>query len=193
MRFRLASLPLLALLAPVLGAQLLGATPATPAPALSKEIPAKDSLTEVESKKRQALELYLRAKLLAGEAEFEESVRLFRKAVELDPADGQLRLEFAEELRDLGVFSEAEVQARKAVELLGGTPITRRTLGQILLASARDRAGVEAASAELKSANDAQPLEPSGAIAYAQTLLRLERPAEAVPVLEKILDKGRGS
>jgi tetratricopeptide (TPR) repeat protein len=136
----------------------------------------------------EARELYLRAKLLAG-----GGVRGIgspvHKAVELDPADGQLRLEFAEE-RDLGVFSGRVRPARPWSS--GRTPITPHAQG-ILLASARDRAGVEAASAELKSANDAQPLEPSGAIAYAQTLLRLERPTDAVPVLEKILDKGRGS
>ena len=154
--------------------------------------PSKTALTPAESRRRDAVDWYLRGRLHAQESEYEAAVKAFRKAVELDPADGSLRGEFAELLRDLSILGEAEKEARKAAELSPDDPWVQRILGQVLLMNARDRAGVEAAAAALKKANELQPGEPSGAMAYAQALLRLERPQEAVPVLERVLERGRG-
>jgi len=135
---------------------------------------------------------YLRGRLHAQESEFEAAVKAFRKAVELDPTDGSLRGEFAELLRDLSILGEAEKEAKKAAELSPNDPWVQRILGQVLLTNARERVGLEKAAAALKKANDLQPGEPLGAMAYAQALLRLDRPQEAVPVLERALDRGRG-
>jgi tetratricopeptide (TPR) repeat protein len=166
-------------------AALLAVLPAVAEP------PARP-LTPAEAKKRDAVDLFLRAKLHAQESEFEEALKDFRKAVELDPQDAALRAEFAELLRDLSILPEAEKEARKAVALSPSNPAALRVLGQVLLATAKDKAGYEAAAEELGKANEAAPGDTQTAISYAQTLLRLDRPADAVAVLERVLDKSRG-
>ena len=160
---------------------------------LAAQVPAKESLTPREARKRDAIEHFLKAKYMAQDSEFEEALKEFRKAVDLDPEDANLRREYAELLRDLPIYPEAEKQARKAVELAPENAGAQRVLGQVLLATAKDRRDVEAAAAALKRASDANPNEPSGAVAYAQALLRLDKPQDAAAVLEKVLDRGRGS
>src|SRR5450759_414906 len=136
---------------------------------------AKDALTQKESRRREAVEHYLRAKLYAQESEFEAAVREFKKAVELDPTDGALRREYGELLRDLTVYPEAEKEARKAVELSPNSAGAHRLLGQVLLAIAKDKGRLEEAASHLKAANELAPSDPQGAVAYAQVLLRLEK------------------
>src|SRR5450759_2802233 len=133
---------------------------------LTAQHSTQEGLGGRDVKKREAIEHYLRAKLYAQDSEFEEAVKEFRRAVELDPDDAGLRREYAELLRDLPVYADAEREARKAVELAPSNAGARRILGQILLATAKDRKDVEAAAAELKRANDAQPNEPTGAVSY---------------------------
>jgi tetratricopeptide (TPR) repeat protein len=153
---------------------------------------AKDALTQKESRRREAVEHYLRAKLYAQESEFEAAVREFKKAVELDPTDGALRREYGELLRDLPDYPEAEKEARKAVELEPKSAGSHRLLGQVLLSTAKDTPRLEEAAAELKKANALAPADPQGAVAYAQVLLRLEKPKEASSVLEGVLDLANG-
>lgn len=178
MRFRPAVAALaLAILAP----------PATAAPPARSE-----ALSPEESARRDAVERFLRARLFAAEGEFQEALKEFRRAVELDPADGHLRREYAEALRDFGILPEAEQQARKAVELVPGSAAAHRVLGQILLAAARDRDGIEGAIPPLKTANDLQPMEPAGALALGQAYLRLERYEDAAAVLSRVQQNVRG-
>jgi tetratricopeptide (TPR) repeat protein len=153
---------------------------------------AKDALTPVEARRREAVEHYMRAKLFAQESEFEAAVREFKKAVELDPADGALRREYGELLRDLPVYAEAEKEARKAVELEPASAGGHRLLGQVLLSTAKDKKRLEEAAAELRKANELAPSDPQGAVAYAQALLRLEKPKEASTVLEGVLNRANG-
>ena len=162
-------------------------------PMAAADKPMRDSLTPAEARQRDAVEHFLRARVLAGDSEFENALREYRRAVELDPTDGNLRREYAEALRELSVLPEAEREARKAVELAPAQPGTHRVLGQVLLAIAKDKAGLEAAAVQLKIANDVMPGDPIGSVSYAQVLLRLEKPEEAAHVLERVLDKGRGS
>ncbi len=163
------------------------APPATAAPPARSE-----TLSPDESARRDAVERFLRARLFAAEGEFQEALKEFRRAVELDPADGHLRREYAEALRDFGILPEAEQQARKAVELVPGSAAAHRVLGQILLAAARDRDGIEGAIAPLKKANDLQPMEPAGALALGQAYLRLERYEDAAAVLSRVQQNVRG-
>src|SRR5258706_884318 len=153
----------------------------------------RDPLSVTEAHRRDAVAHYLKAKVHASESEFEEAIKELKKAIELDPEDGNLRREFAELLRDLAIYPEAQVQARKAIELGPGNPGAHRILGQILLANVKERKDVEAAAAELKIANEAMPYDPVGALSYGQALLRLGKADEAATALEKVLDKGRGS
>lgn len=156
------------------------------------KVSVKDALGQKESRRREAVEHYLRAKLYAQDSEFEAAVREFKKAVELDPTDGALRREFGELLRDLPVYPEAEKEARKAVELSPNSAGAHRLLGQVLLATAKDKARLEEAAAQLKEANDLAPSDPQGAVAYAQVLLRLEKPKEASAALEGVIDRANG-
>jgi tetratricopeptide (TPR) repeat protein len=167
----------------------LSASAGSPPPAPT---PAAAVLSAAETRRRDAVEWYLKGRLHAQESEFEDAIKDMRRAVELDPNDGSLHAEFADLLRDLSVSVEAEKEARIAARLSPDDPWVERVLGQILLAQAKDRAGLEEAAAALKKANDLRPGDPSGAMAYAQTLLRLDRPKEAVTVLERALDRGRG-
>ncbi len=176
MSFRRLALPLVALLAAV---PAVGEPPARP-------------LTPAEAKKRDAVQRFLEAKLHAQESEFEDALKDFRKAVELDPQDAALRAEFAELLRDLSILPEAEKEARKAVELAPANPAALRVLGQVLLATAKDKPGYEAAADVLRKANEALPGDSQTAVSYAQILLRLDRPADAAAVLERVLEKSRG-
>lgn len=151
-----------------------------------------EALSPAESSRRDAVERFLRARLFAAEGEFQEALKEFRRAVELDPADGHLRREYAEALRDFGILPEAEEQARRAVALVPGSAAAHRVLGQILLAGARDQGGIEAALSPLKAANDLQPTEPAGALALGQAYLRLERYEEAAAVLSRVQQNVRG-
>lgn len=160
---------------------------------LAAEPPVRsEALSPSESSRRDAVERFLRARLFAADGEFQEALKEFRRAVELDPEDGHLRTEYAEALRDFGILPEAEQQALKAVELVPGSGAAHRVLGQVLLAKARDKAGLEAAVPALKRANDLQPTEPAGALALGQALLRLERWEEAAVVLSRVQDRARG-
>jgi tetratricopeptide (TPR) repeat protein len=150
------------------------------------------ALSPAESARRDAVERFLRARLFAADGEFQEALKEFRRAVELDPEDGHLRREYAEALRDFGILPEAEQQARKAVELVPGSGAAHRVLGQILLSKARDRDGILVALPALKRANELQPGEPSGAVALGQAYLRLDQPAEAASVLARVQDRVRG-
>ncbi len=151
-----------------------------------------EALSPAESSRRDAVERFLRARLFAAEGEFQEALKEFRRAVELDPADGHLRREYAEALRDFGILPEAEEQARRAVALVPGSAAAHRVLGQILLAGARDQGGIEAALSPLRAANDLQPTEPAGALALGQAYLRLERYEEAAAVLSRVQQNVRG-
>ncbi|MGE5345216.1 MAG: tetratricopeptide repeat protein [Acidithiobacillales bacterium] len=173
---------------PVLALVLPGSAQTPPA----APTPATPVLSAAEARRRDAVEWYLKGRLHAQESEFEDAIKDLRKAVELDPDNGSLHAEFADLLRDLSVPAEAEKEARKAARLAPDDPWVQRILGQILLASAKDSAGVEEAAAALRKANDLRPGDPTGAMAYAQALLRLDKPKEAVTVLERVLDRGRG-
>jgi tetratricopeptide (TPR) repeat protein len=155
--------------------------------------PPGESLSAEEQHGRDAVEHYIRARMHVADSEYEEALKEFKKAVELQPNDGSLRREYADVLRELSVMSEALLQAKKAVELVPQDAHAHRVFGQVLLATAKDKAGFEAAASELKKANEAMPGEPTTAVAYGQALLKTDRPQEASVVLERVLDRARGS
>ena len=150
------------------------------------------ALSPQEAKRKEAVEHYLRARLFAQDTEFEEAVKEFRKAVDLDPEDGALRREYGELLRDIPIYPEAEREARKAVELAPQSAGAHRLLGQVLLATAKDKPRLEEAAAELGKAAQIGPPDPQGAVALAQASLRLERPKDAVAALESVADRAHG-
>ena len=169
---------------------LLAAAAALPAPAQTP--PSGPSLSPKETRRKEAAEHYIRARLYAQDTQFEEAVKEFRKAVDLDPEDSALRREYGELLRDIPIYPEAEREARKAVELEPSSAGAHRLLGQILLATSKDKARVEEAAAELRKANELGPGDPQGALALAQAYVRLEKPKEAVAALESVVDRAHG-
>lgn len=166
---------------------------AIPAVPLAAAPPARsEALSPAESAQRDAVERFLRARLFALDGEFQEALKEFRRAVELDPDNGHLRREYAEALRDFGILPEAEQQALKAVALVPDSAAAHRVLGQILLSKARDKEGIEVALPGLRRANELQPTEPSGALALGQAYLRLDRNEEAAAVLSRVQEGARG-
>jgi tetratricopeptide (TPR) repeat protein len=172
---------------------LLAAAAPLPARAQVPPASAAPALTPAETRREQAVEHYMRARLFAQDAEFEEAVKEFRKAVDLDPADGALRREYGELLRDIPIYPEAEREARKAVELTPQSAGAHRLLGQVLLATAKDKPRLEEAAAELRKSAELGPPDPQGAVALAQAFLRLEKPGEAVKALESVADRAHGA
>lgn len=150
------------------------------------------ALSASEIAQRDAVEAFLRGRLYASEGEISEALENLRKAVEKTPNDGHLRREYADLLLGFQILPEAEREARKALELIPDSPLANRTLGQVLLASAKDNKGYTEAVKYLKKAAEGRPSDPSIAVPLAQTLLRLERPQEAASALENVLDRGRG-
>jgi tetratricopeptide (TPR) repeat protein len=68
-----------------------------------------------------------------------------------------------------------------------------RLLGQVLLATAKDKTRAEEAAAELKKSAELGPPDPQGAVALAQAYLRLEKPKEAVAALEAVVERAHGA
>ena len=167
---------------------LLAAATALPARAQT----SGPALTPKEAKRKEAAEHYMRARLFAQDTEFEQAVKEFRKAVDLDPEDGALRREYGELLRDIPIYPEAEREARKAVELTPGSAGAHRLLGQVLLATAKDKPRVEEAAAELRKATELGPPDPQGAVALAQASIRLDKPKDAVAALEAVAERAPG-
>ena len=114
-----------------------------------------------------------------------QAVKEFRKAVELDPTDGALRREYAELLRDLPIYPggrEGGPQGRRA--RARRAPARTGSSARCSSRPRRTSRACEEAAAELKKANELAPADPQGAVAYAQVLLRLDKPKEASAVLE---------
>lgn len=174
-------------------ALVLAAAVALPVKAQVPSAAGAPALTPAEAKRKQATEHYLRARLYAQDSEFEQAVKEFRKAVELDPGDGGLRREYGELLRDIPIYPEAELEARKAVELSPSSAGAHRLLGQVLLATAKDKPRLEEAAAELRKAAEIGPPDPQGAVALAQAYLRLEKTKEAVAALESVAERAHGA
>ncbi len=150
------------------------------------------ALTPTEARERDAMESYLRARMHAQEGEVTDAVANFKKAILQTPEDGFLRREFAEMLLSFQILPEAEAEARQALKLLPENSLVYRTLGQILLAAAKDSTSVKAAAEALEKAVAARPGDPAAAVPYAQALLRLDRAKDAAAALEPVLERGRG-
>jgi tetratricopeptide (TPR) repeat protein len=171
---------------------LLLAAAALPAAAQAQPPGKAPALSPQEARRKEAAEHYIRARLYAQDTEFEQAVKEFRKAVDLDPEDGGLHREYGELLRDIPIYPEAEREARKAVELSPESAGAHRLLGQVLLATAKEKARVEEAAAELKKANELGPGDPQAAVALAQAYIRLDKPKEAVAALESVAERAPG-
>ena len=68
----------------------------------------------------------------------EESLKLLKRALAIDPNNGAYLDSYGWALFKLGRLEEAEVQIRKALDVLGSDPVIHEHLGDILAAQGRD-------------------------------------------------------
>lgn len=68
----------------------------------------------------------------------DESVKLIKRALDIDPTNGAYLDSYGWALFKLGRLEEAEVQIRKALEAIGNDPVVHEHLGDILAAQGRD-------------------------------------------------------
>lgn len=133
----------------------------------------------------EVLALVAEAQMRMASGEYEEGVKLFRRAVQLDPANQELAEEFGLVLAETGVGDEAITQLQKVRQL---SAEGEAALGILLAQSAKERADLEAALPHLQRGigNTAQGVQAR--IMLAQLLLRLGKGAEAWEQTQVLLE-----
>jgi tetratricopeptide (TPR) repeat protein len=126
---------------------------------------------------RDPLALVGEANLRLAAGEIADALKLLRQASELDPENPELAEEFGLALADAGMNDEAIKELRKT----GGdlTASGEATLGMLLAQAAQTPADLEAAVTHLKRGVDAVPQGGQARLVLAQSLVRLDRGAEA--------------
>ena len=128
------------------------------------------------------------AKLFADEGDFEQANGRFRSAVELEPDDATLRLEFAEFLMRFGRASEARTEISAARRLDPQNAAVLRVFGQIHLSGAeRSPAGFEAAIDALEEMRRVDPSDLVGMVTLAQVYEQMRRWNDAADVVGELV------
>lgn len=128
------------------------------------------------------------AKLFASEGDFEQAQRRFRSAVELEPDDATLRLEFAEFLMRFGRAADARSEITAARRLNPHDPSVLRVFGQIHLSGAdRDPGALSEAIGALEEMREADPSDLVGMVTLAQTYEQLRRWSDAADVVGEVV------
>jgi tetratricopeptide (TPR) repeat protein len=129
---------------------------------------------------------------LVGEAEMRleagdvaEGLKLFRRATELDPTNKGLEEEFALALAGAGIDDEALQHLR---EVPNPSSTGEATLGILMVEAAQTPAELEQALPHLKKGLDAVPQGQHARLLLAESLIRLERGAEAWEQVRALLD-----
>ncbi len=132
-----------------------------------------------------ALALVAEANLRLAAGEIADALKLFRQAAELDPDNPELAEEFGLALADAGMTDEAVKQLRKT----GGdlSPSGEATLGILLAQAAQSPADLEVAVKHLTLGVDAVPQGGQARLVLAQSLVRLDRGAEAWEQVQTLL------
>ncbi len=130
---------------------------------------------------------FLAARSALGDGRYQDALALYRKVLEIIPADPIVHLEYAQLLRDLNVPDEATRQAREAVRLDPNLAEARRLLGTLELAAAdKDSTRLPAAIEELSAAHRLAPSDLGTSVTLARALLAADRPNEAAAVLDEL-------
>ncbi len=97
------------------------------------------------------------AKMHAAEGEYPEAIQAFKAAIEIEPSDPYIRLEFAEFLSRTGRSRQAADEAEKALALDADNLDSLRSVGQIRLELAsRDPRSLDIAKSTLRTAAGAR-------------------------------------
>ncbi|HUK12256.1 MAG TPA: tetratricopeptide repeat protein [Thermoanaerobaculaceae bacterium] len=161
----------------VIGVVVLAASCATVGPA---GVPSPDGGARAD-----ALALVGEAEMRLASGDVAEGLKLFRRAVALDPASDELKEEFGLALADAGVTDEA-VRELRAVPHLGASG--EATLGMLLAQDAQTPADLEGALPHLEKGLAAVPQGSQARLLLVQSLVRLSRGAEAWTQLQGLLD-----
>jgi tetratricopeptide (TPR) repeat protein len=131
------------------------------------------------------LALVAEANLRLATGEIADALKLLRQASELDPDNPELAEEFGLALADAGMNDEAIKELRKT----GGdlTPSGEAMLGILLAQAAQNPTDLEGAVRHLKLGVDAVPQGGQARLVLAQSLVRLDRGAEAWEQIQTLL------
>jgi tetratricopeptide (TPR) repeat protein len=114
----------------------------------------------------------------------EKALAAYRRAVELDPGYYRNRQGLANFYRERGDYAEAAIHFRKTVELVPDEPNAHFLLGKVL----QDMGSFAEAEKELRTAI-ALGETPTALNTLGAVLMYMERDAEAVPYIERALDR----
>jgi tetratricopeptide (TPR) repeat protein len=135
----------------------------------------------------EALALVAEAQLRLGAGEIADGLKLLRRATELDPDSPDLAEEFGLALADAGMNDEAIKQFRRTAGDLG--PNGEATFGILLAQGAQSDADLEAAVKHLRLGVDAIPQGGQARLVLAQSLIRMDKGAEAWEEVRYLLDE----
>jgi tetratricopeptide (TPR) repeat protein len=135
----------------------------------------------------EALALAAEAQLRLGAGEIADGLKLLRRATEIDPDSAGLAEEFGLALADAGMSDEAIKQFRRT----GGdlSPNGEATFGILLAQAAQTPADLDVAIKHLELGVDAVPQGGQARLVLAQSLIRLDRGAEAWEQVRFLLDE----
>jgi tetratricopeptide (TPR) repeat protein len=135
----------------------------------------------------EALALVAEAQLRLGTGEIAEGLKLLRRATELDPDSPGLAEEYGLALADAGMNDEAIKQFRRTGGDLGANG--EATFGMLLAQAAQGPVDLETAVRHLALGLDAVPQGDQARLVLAQTLIRLDKGAEAWEQVHYLLDE----
>ncbi len=140
---------------------------------------------ETAAPRPEALALVAEAQTRLAAGEYEEGLRLFRKAVQLDPTSQELAEEFGLALAEAGVSDEAVAQLQKVRQL---STDGEAALGILLAQAAKEPSDLEAAIPHLQRGISGAPQGAQARLVLAQSLLRLGKGPEAWEQIQKMLE-----
>jgi tetratricopeptide (TPR) repeat protein len=126
------------------------------------------------------------AKMHAAEGEYPEAIQAFKAAIELEPRDPYIRLEYADFLNRTGRSRQAADEAEKALALDVENLDSLRAVGQIRLDLApRDPRSLEIARDAFERLRALEPADTASMLTLARIYLSDNEPAKAVETLEE--------
>lgn len=126
------------------------------------------------------------AKMHAADGEFPEAIQAFKAAIDLEPSDPYIRLEFADFLSRTGRSRQAADEAEKALALDVENLDSLRALGQIRLELApRDPRSLQIAKDAFERLRELAPSDTPSMLTLSRIYLSENEPAKAVEALEE--------
>ena len=154
------------------------------ASAARSEAPVSDAASSSEPP-AEALAAVAQAQFHLEQGDIEQGVKLFRKAVKLDPHSSVLAEEFGMAMARIGLTDDAVTQLERASSL---SPSGEATLGLLLAQAAQTPNDLEKAIGHLEKGVDAQPEGPHARLVLARALIRMGRGEQAWKALQPMME-----